>query len=400
MCISNIFKSAIVWLFLLAFGHSATAYDLTKENFNYLYNHDPVKIDYQIAKQDSLYKLILIFHLVKVLPTDSLAGFELYEQKRINSGQEDLIKPISVKVDSGFVKNVIEMDFYANNENDYLVIKFSFLEKPYLYGIPINGALAFPLANIIYGGDNEEMFYGGYRKTDSVWFEDLDESSEKEQFYAYMYKENFPAAIPPMVVDGVGSGEKLEIKKKIGFRRGMMLNEADYLYFVQNDTASDKGVSILSHKEYYPRNKKVDELIETLKYICTGDEFEELNTAEDQKLAFNNFWLNHIDDKELASETIKKYFRSVKFANALFTDYKNGWKTDRGMIYIVFGPPEVVTQKEEIEIWEYKTFDGDLKFTFAKTRNLFVQYHYSLIREKSLNKAWFTAVRKWRTGDL
>ncbi|MEP2026301.1 GWxTD domain-containing protein [Reichenbachiella sp.] len=376
------------------------AHDLTKENFSYLYNHDPVKIDYQIAQQDSLYKLILTFHLVKVLPSDKLEEFELYEQKKINSGQESLIEPILVKVDSGFIKNVIELDFYAQEESNYLVVQFSFLGKPYLYGIPINASLAFPLANIIYGGDNEAMFYEGYKKSDSVWFEDIDDASQKDQFHAYLYEENFPAAIPPMVVDGVASGEMLQIKKRLAFRRGMMLNEADYLYFIQNDTASDKGVSILSHKEYYPRNKKVGELIEALKYICTGDEFEELNSAEDKKLAFNNFWLSHIDDKKLASETIKKYFRSVKFANALFTDYKNGWKTDRGMIYIAFGPPEVVTKKEELEIWEYKTFDGDLKFIFAKTRNLFVQYHYSLIREKSLNKAWFTAVQKWRTGDL
>lgn len=376
------------------------AHDLTKQNFDYLYNHDPVKIDYQIAQQDSLYRLILTFHLVKVLPSDSLAGFELYQQRKINSIREELIRPISIKVDSGFIKNTIEMDFYAKSENNYLVVKFSFLEKTYLYGIPINESLAFPLSNIIYGSDAEGMFYNGNKKLDSVWFEDIDGSTNEERFYAYLYKEDFPAAIPPMVVEGAGGGELLKIKRKISFQRGMMLNESDYLYFIQKDTASDRGVSILSHKEYYPRTKKVGELIETLKYICTGDEFQEMSSSDDQKVAFNNFWLNHIDDKKLASETIKKYFRSVKFANALFSDYKNGWKTDRGMIYIVFGPPEEVTKKEELEIWEYKTFGGDLKFTFAKTRNLFVQHHYSLIREKSLNKAWFTAVQKWRTGDL
>lgn len=390
----------LIFFFLLVISSNLLAHDLTKENFNYLYNHDPVKINYQIAKQDSLYKLILTFHLVKVLPSDSLVGFELSEQRKINSIREDLIKPISVKVDSGFIKNVIELDFYASNESNYLVVKFSFLGKPYLYGIPINESLAFPLSNIIYGSDAEAMFYNGHKKLDSVWFEDIDDNSENEQFYAYLYKEDFPAAIPPMVVDGAPGGELLKIKRMISFQRGMMLNESDYLYFVQKDTASDKGVSILSHKEHYPRTKKVEELIETLKYICTGDEFKELNESEDKKLAFNNFWLNHINDKKRASETIKKYFRSVKFANALFSDYKNGWKTDRGMIYIVFGPPEEVTKKEEVEIWKYKTFDGDLKFTFAKTRNLFVQHHYSLIREKSLNKAWFKAVQKWRTGDL
>ena len=402
MCIFKTYKLLLASIILSVIGLTSHAHDLTKVNFNYLYNHDPVKIDYQIAQQDSLYKLILTFHLVKVLPKDSLAGFELYQQKKINSGQEELIKPISVQVDSGFIKNIIELDFYAKKENSYLVIKFSFLEKPYLYGIPINEALAFPLSNIIYGSDAEGMFYDGYKKSDSVWFEDIGENSdEDQQYFAYLYKDDFPPAIPPMVVDeGGGIGESLQIKNVIGFKRGMMLNKEDHLYYVQNDTSSDRGVAILSHKEYYPRTKSVEELIEKLKYICTGDEYKELNESDDKKTAFNEFWLGHIDDKDRASETIKKYFRSVKFANALFTDYKNGWKTDRGMIYIAFGPPQVVTQKEDVEIWEYKTFDGDLKFTFAKTRNLFVQYHYSLIREKSLNKAWFTAVQKWRTGDL
>ncbi|MEO9965653.1 MAG: GWxTD domain-containing protein [Reichenbachiella sp.] len=387
-------------LFLLVSTFRLTAHDLTKENFNYLYNHDPVKIDYQIAQQDSLYKLVLTFHLVKVLPSDKLEGFELSQQKKINSDREQLIAPIAMQVDSGFIKNEIELSFYASSENNYLVVKFSFLDKQYLFGIPINEALAFPLPDIIYRSEEEGLFYGGLKKLDSIRIEDMDEDDPDNQYYAYLYEDDFPAAIPPMVVDGIELSELLKIKQRVSFKGGLAFNEADHLYFIQKDTASDKGFSILSHKEHYPRAKKVEELIETLKYICTGDEFKNLNQSEDKKLAFNNFWLSHIDDKKLASETIKKYFRSVKFANALFSDYKNGWKTDRGMIYIVFGPPERVARKEEVEIWEYKTFGGDIKFTFAKTRNLFVQYHYSLIREKSLNKAWFTAVQKWRTGDL
>lgn len=387
-------------LFCMVFKSQLYAFDLTKQNFNYLYNHDPVKIDYQLAQQDSLYKLVLTFHLVKVLPTDSLAGFELYQQRKIGSFKEELITPLAVKVDSGFIKNIIELDFHANNENNYLVVKFSFLDKPYLYGIPINESLAFPLPNFIYGTDAEAMFYDGFRKLDPVWFENINEKAKNTTYQAYLYKDEFPPALPPMVVDENVASEGLSIKNTISFNRGLTLNHADHLYYFQNDTASDMGVSILSHQEYYPRTKKIEELIEKLKYICTGDEFQELNASDEKKLAFNNFWLSHIDDKQLASTTIKKYFRSVKYANALFSDYKNGWKTDRGMIYIVFGPPEVVTRKEDVEIWEYKTFDGDINFTFAKTRNLFVQYHYTLVREKSMNKAWFTAVQKWRTGDL
>lgn len=397
----SIFKniSTVLLIFCLRVLTSTTeAHDLTKQNFSYLYNHDPVKIDYQIARQDSLYKLILTFHLVKVLPTDSLADFQLFQQKKIHSDREDVIQPIAIKIDSGFIKNRIEMDFYVQPENNYIGVRFSFLEKPYLFGIPVNEALAFPLSKIVYGTDTDDMFYNGFKQLDGVWFESIDDS--EPAYYAYLYKDNFPPALPPMVEKASGIGEMLDIDQVISFEKSMTLNTSEALYYVQQDTVSDKGVAIYSHKSYYPRNKQVQELIEKLKYICTGDEFEELNKAEEKKLAFNNFWLDHINDKKKASETIKKYFRSVKFANALFTDYKSGWKTDRGMIYIAFGPPEVVTRQEEEEIWEYKTFGGDLTFTFVKTRNLFVQYHYTLIREKSLNRAWFTAVQKWRTGDL
>jgi GWxTD domain-containing protein len=392
-------KSLIITsCFLLVLGSPAVAFDLTKVNFSYLYDHDPVKINYQIAKQDSLYKLILTFHLVKILPSNKMEEFELYQQRKIGSGSEQLITPLSQKLDSGFVKNTVEMDFYANEESGYLVLRFLFLEKEYLYGIPINASLTFPLSNIIYRLDTPAMFYNGYKNNDRVIFENINNS--EKGYFSYLYQENFSPALPPMVVDGNVGSQRLSISSIIPFNDSLTLEESNYLYFIQNDTSSDQGVSILSHPDYYPKIKSIEELIAPLVYICTGDEFEELNANENKKLAFNNFWLDHISGKELASKTIKKYFRSVKFANAFFTGYKNGWKTDRGMIYIAFGPPENIKRKEKEEIWEYATFDGELKFTFAKKPNLFVQHHYTLVREKSLNNVWFKAIQKWRKGDL
>ena len=374
------------------------AFDLTKYNFSYLYNHEPVKVSHQIAQQDSLYKLILTFHLVKVLPTDSLESFGLFEQKNVQSGKEKRINPIRIIKQTAFVKHEIEIDFQANPESQYLVTQFNFLEKTYLYSVPINSALAFPLPNFVYRTNAQAMFYNGLSKGDSVWVESLDKSNTS--YTSYLYPEVFAPSLAPMIVDQKPKSEKLAVSSLPPFQNGFTLNESQSLYFVQADTSTTQGVSMLCHEEYYPKTKEVEELIQPLLYICTGDEYEELNESENKKLTFNEFWLDHIPDKRKASETIKSYFRSVKFANALFSDYKKGWKTDRGMIYIVFGPPKIVTQKEQEEIWEYELFGGQLKFTFAKTANLFVQHHYTLVREKALNKQWFQAVQKWRTGDI
>ena len=370
--------------FALLISTQSSAHDLTKINFDFLYNHDPVKITHQIAQQDSLYQLQLVFHLVKVLPSDKLEDFHVSQQKKINSAKEDVINPIAMTIDSGFVKNTINLSFYAQAESNYIVIDFTFLGKLYYYGISINQALAFPLPDFLVQTDAEAMFYHGFKASDSVWLEHM--SNTDSSYFVYQYLDEFGAALPPMMEDAQPPNQSLNIQSITGINGGIKLPKANSLYYFQGDTSSTEGQSLIAHQTYYPRTKNMEELLEPLIYICTGDEYDELQAAEDKKIGFNEFWLDHIDDKKLASETIKKYFRSVKFANALFTDYKKGWKTDRGMIYIAFGPPEKVTLEEGEEIWEYSTFEGDLKFTFAKTPNLFVQHHYTLVRKKVLNK--------------
>lgn len=374
------------------------AFDLTKYDFSYLYNHEPVKVSHQIAQQDSLYKLILTFHLIKVSADDSLNAFGLFQQKAIHSEKQEKITPLITKTNGAFVKHTIELDFYAKTESGYLVTQFKFLEKTYLYNIPINASLAFPLPNFVYRVDPKVMFYNGLTKGDSVWLEPL--GNQEETYHSFLYPEEFSPSLAPMEVNQQPKANKLVITTLPSFDRSIVLETANSLYFIQSDTSSTRGLSLLCHEGHYPKTKEVEELISPLLYISTGDEFEELNESENKKVAFNSFWLDHIPDKRKASETIKKYFRSVKFANALFSDYKKGWKTDRGMIYIAFGAPKTVTRVQNKEIWEYEMYDGQLKFTFAKTPNLFVQYHYTLVREKALNKQWFQAVKKWRTGDI
>ena len=77
--------------------------------------------------------------------------------------------------------------------------------------------------------------------------------------------------------------------------------------------------------------------------------------------------------KERARGLIRTYYSRVEFANKLFTCHLEGWKTDRGLISIIFGPPNYISNNKNMEVWNY----GDenninaLKFIFEKKMNPF-----------------------------
>ncbi len=52
----------------------------------------------------------------------------------------------------------------------------------------------------------------------------------------------------------------------------------------------------------------------------------------------------------------------------LFTSYKEGWKTDKGMIFIVLGPPDKVQRSKDREVWTYDQRGNaqNVNFTFNR----------------------------------
>ncbi len=79
-------------------------------------------------------------------------------------------------------------------------------------------------------------------------------------------------------------------------------------------------------------------------YLVSEEEkgvFEKL-TTEDEKLAFiEQFWRSRDPNPETANNEFRdEHFRRVAYANEKFGQAGPGWKSDRGMVYIKFGPPD------------------------------------------------------------
>ena len=152
----------------------------------------------------------------------------------------------------------------------------------------------------------------------------------------------------------------------------------------------------------FPSINTPEEMIQPLAYIATPEEYKELTTSNNRKLAVDDFWYSCTNDIKRAKELIKIYYTRAIFSNILFTDHRKGILTDRGMIYIVLGPPKILAITSNSEIWTYKnTKTGQIvKFEFLRQKSQFSNETYILKRRTELKSYWDKAVKTWRNGSI
>ncbi len=178
---------------------------------------------------------------------------------------------------------------------------------------------------------------------------------------------------------------------------------AEGLYFFEDDTVQTNGLGLLVGDDRFPRLTQPEKLVKPVLYMSSSQETNELNGATDAKKALDRYWLSLMaGDEDVARRTIKAYYKHVEDANRLFTTYKEGWKTDKGMIYIILGAPDRVQRSRDREVWVYtrRATTSELNFTFNKRPNQFVEDHYELVRYAEYKPIWFPIVESWRTGAI
>ncbi|HEV2708445.1 MAG TPA: GWxTD domain-containing protein [Pyrinomonadaceae bacterium] len=78
-------------------------------------------------------------------------------------------------------------------------------------------------------------------------------------------------------------------------------------------------------------------------YIITPDErraYKKLQTDEEREQFIEGFWRRRDPDPDTEENEYKdEYYERIAYANQHFASGIPGWKTDRGRIYIMYGPP-------------------------------------------------------------
>jgi len=170
------------------------------------------------------------------------------------------------------------------------------------------------------------------------------------------------------------------------------------IYHFQSDTSKKDGFTLFRFNSDFPKITSAEEMLSPLRYISTKSEFNDLSLMKNTKGAIDNFWLDKAGNPDRAKEMIKVFYNRVQDANRYFSSYTEGWKTDRGMIYIVFGPPYSVYRSPENETWYYGEDRNILSMTldFKKTQNPFTENDYTLDRSPEYKDVWYSAVESWR----
>jgi len=174
------------------------------------------------------------------------------------------------------------------------------------------------------------------------------------------------------------------------------------MYRYTKDLESNNGLTLFTFaNKDYPRMKSSEQMILPLQYLVSTKEFEKLINVNNKKLALDKFWLSLCNgDEEKARQLLKIFYTRVMFANNYFLSYTEGWQTDRGMIYILYGPPKVIQKNYKKEKWIYGASKNSqaLAFTFYKKDHPFSSNHFELLRSNIYSASWRKAVTTWRSG--
>jgi len=158
----------------------------------------------------------------------------------------------------------------------------------------------------------------------------------------------------------------------------------------------------------FPRPVLLRDLLEGCGYIARPGEYDMIDTAttpQSMRAAFDTFWLTLIPDRQRAAAAMRAFYGRMEEANRLFTSYKDGWRTDRGMVFMVLGSPERVEKKLDAELWYY-TFPGAYQASVFEFRRVFFTEgkltieEYLLRRGMPYEAAWDRMVERWREGAI
>jgi hypothetical protein len=173
-------------------------------------------------------------------------------------------------------------------------------------------------------------------------------------------------------------------------------------YHLVADTNSREGLTLFSFGEGFPVIDEPLELARTVRFITTRQEYDEISGNNGQTPGLEGFWLRCSGGRDKAKSLMNTYYSRVETANQFFTSFDQGWKSDRGLIFIVFGSPTSVNYDSNSETWTYGEDNSNrsVRFSFSKVENPFSDNDYMLNRSEIYKDTWLRMVDAWRQGRV
>lgn len=225
-------------------------------------------------------------------------------------------------------------------------------------------------------------------------------------------KQEYTAAVAPMNLSQPPQSRTLQVDTTYKIKSNELISIGKQgLYLIRQDTTAFYGIGLRVEPRKYPIIHTKEQLTEALDYIAQKQEIQQIEKADDLKKAIDRFWLALFrGDVKRTKETLKNYYTRVKKSNEKYGSFKEGWKTDMGMIYIIFGEPDEILWEKDSQKWIYrgnetKSYANDkgrnfnkVIFTFYRRPNQFFEDYYVLLRYIEYENVWVNMVQAIRQG--
>ncbi len=340
----------------------------------------------QVAKLQIKYVLrdLTSFEII-----DSSSFFVSVNLKEINS---DLDSYFKIKIPTkGEYKIIVSISGQRENSGKRLIVE---IDKTSLF------TKDFFLPESL-GSGSWSVLYNNYVNSDSAYrLSSTIHKAANLNFEYYRFLDY--TLVPPYYMPKVNS----ELRKPDSifiYKTGDTLRfESEGVYIMKPSSQNSSTMRFVNAGKYFPQVKVLGDMAEPLKIITGNREYNELIGSEDLKSAIDNFWLSKSNNQKIAKEQIRVFYNRVSLANQYFTEEKEGWKTDRGIIYVMLGPPSIINMSAAGEEWFYGENPdiAGILFVFDKIKISETGSHFVLRRNEIYQSTWGQALTTWKNGRI
>ena len=166
------------------------------------------------------------------------------------------------------------------------------------------------------------------------------------------------------------------------------------------------GANDYSPTEYdFMDEEELDKELAVIGYIASNtkkSQYNRLSSPDAKRRFLNEFWKRYDPDSQTGVNELKQeYMRRFRYTNSHFSSgQKEGWKSDRGRVLILYGHPDEYERypsgvdTKPYEIWYYYNLQGGVYFVFVD-RTGFSDYIlvHSTYRGELRDVNWISQIR-------
>lgn len=413
LLIYNIVLYLSFFAVLETFGQKLSKTDLAAMYSEYYFTSLDAEVYHSSDEKSTVYLNINLHHLtyLPTSPTEMEANFSIgYSIFSSYNSKFPLDTATLIFNESEHAGKQMEMavnfDVPAAFPGDYILkVKLTDLnqaDRSVFKYIHIYKTSRFSSQNFFLTDGSEHPIFGNFSIQDN-FFKIRYNNADTGQLIIRYYNRSFPIAKPPFAMDkNTTYTFEPDSFYTITLENGITpLLELPYhgIYYLEANLGIQQGLTLYRFDDGFPEVNAPALALAPLRYLTTESEFDKLLSYQDYKTAVDSFWLERASyEPERAKNMIRKFYQRVVDVNHLFTSFHEGWKTDRGLLYIIYGPPSEVYRKDGEEEWIYGERGNpmSIRFYFNQVENPFTENDYSLQRSPVFKTSWYIAIENWR----